>query len=217
LGVEQVVLLANSFGSVLGLRLARQHPELYSAYVGTDQNIHDANGDTSAHQALLARLRAAGKRKAITSVEEMGTDVRHWTARQNAEYAKLCTASDPLTMRTLKTVVARSLWLSPSHSLRDMGHVLKGMRFSERIVPETAAFDDWADGTRFDLPFFIFQGDRDVLTPPDLAKRFFDDVQAPVKAFGLIEDASHFASFRHPDQFLRLMLTHVRGRVGRGV
>lgn len=210
LGVGRVVLLANSFGSVLGLRLARRHPELYSAYVGTDQNIHDAGRDISAREALLARLRAAGKRKALAAVEEMGPDTRRWTARQHADYAKLSTTSDPFTMRTLKTVVVRSLWSSPAHSLRDMGHVLKGMRFSERIVPQTASFDDWADGTTFDLPFFVFQGDRDVLTPPSLAKRFFDDVRAPVKTFELIEDASHFASFQHPDRFLRLMLTRVR-------
>jgi pimeloyl-ACP methyl ester carboxylesterase len=213
LGVDQMVLLANSFGSVVGLRLARQHPHLYSAYVGTDQNIHDGGVDTSAHQALLARLRAAGKRRALAAVEEMGPDKRRWTARQHAHYAKLSTTSDPLTTRTLKTVVVRSLWFSPSHSLREIGQVQKGMSFSERIVPETAAFDDWADGTRFELPFFIFQGDKDVLTPPDLAKRFFDDVQAPAKRFGLIEDASHFASFLHPEQFLRLMLTHVRPMV----
>ncbi|MFE0606612.1 hypothetical protein ACFW2T_27495 [Streptomyces sp. NPDC058892] len=42
--------------------------------------------------------------------------------------------------------------------------------------------------------------------PADRALAFFDDVEAPVKEFALIEDASHFASFRHPD----LMLTRVR-------
>ncbi|MFI6764587.1 hypothetical protein [Streptomyces sp. NPDC050355] len=49
-----------------------------------------------------------------------------------------------------------------------------------------------------------------MLTPTDRARRFFDDVEAPIKEFALIENASHFASFRHPDQFLHLMLTKVR-------
>jgi hypothetical protein len=31
-----------------------------------------------------------------------------------------------------------------------------------------------------------------------------------VKDFALIPDASHFASFRHPDRFLDLMLSRVR-------
>ncbi|MFC7646477.1 alpha/beta fold hydrolase [Streptosporangium lutulentum] len=46
LAVEKVLLVANSFGSFLGLRLARSHPELYSAYVGTDQNINAAAATT---------------------------------------------------------------------------------------------------------------------------------------------------------------------------
>ncbi|MEV7597513.1 hypothetical protein AB0O91_09005 [Kitasatospora sp. NPDC089797] len=36
---------------------------------------------------------------------------------------------------------------------------------------------------------------------------------APVKEFALIRNAGHFASFRHPDRFLDLMLTKVRPAV----
>jgi len=210
MGVEQVVLVANSFGGTFGLRLARQYPDRYSAYVGTDQPIHDGGRDDSAHQALLARLRAAGKRKELAAVEEMGADLRTWTAEQYAAHAKIVATTDPLTFRTMKSVVMKSLWFSPLHSLGELGTLGKGMKLSERILPGTAAFDDWADGTAFDLPFFVFQGDRDVLTPTDRARRYFDDVQAPVKEFALIEDAAHFASFLHPDRFLHLMLTKVR-------
>ncbi|MFI6443433.1 alpha/beta fold hydrolase [Kitasatospora sp. NPDC050543] len=210
LGVDRVVLVANSFGSAFGLRLARRHPHLYSAYVGTDQNIHDGGRDDRAHRALLARLRAAGKRKELAAVEKIGPDARAWTAEQYGAYAKIVATTDPLTLRTMKSVVMKSLWFSPLHSLRELGTLGKGMKLSEQILPATAAFDDWADGTRFDLPFFVFQGDQDVLTPTDRARSFFDDVQAPVKDFALIEDAAHFASFRHPERFLDLMLTKVR-------
>ncbi|MGK4581889.1 alpha/beta fold hydrolase [Kitasatospora sp. HPMI-4] len=209
LGVDQVVLVANSFGSVFGLRLARRHPELYSAYVGTDQNILGV-GEDSARQALLARLRAAGRHRDVALVERMSPDRTAWTAEQYGAYAKLVVTSDPLTYDTMKTVVVRSLWFSPLHSLRDLRDAFKGMSLSERIVPEVAGFDDRADGTRFELPFFIFQGEGDVFTTPELAKRFLDDVQAPVKDFALIRDAGHFASFRHPERFLELMLTKVR-------
>ncbi|MEU7553026.1 hypothetical protein AB0B01_11880 [Streptomyces sp. NPDC044571] len=119
-------------------------------------------------------------------------------------------ASDPFTLDNLKRVVLRSLWFSPLHTLGEIGQYFAAMTFSGVLTPETAAFDDRADGTRFEIPFFVFQGDRDVITPADRARRFFDEVEAPVKEFALIEDASHFASFRRPEQFLHLMLTRVR-------
>ncbi|MGW7100000.1 alpha/beta fold hydrolase [Streptomyces sp. NPDC054838] len=212
LGVRRVVLLANSFGSIFGLRLVRDHPELFSAYVGTDQNVPDtdADGGACAHRAVLDRLRTAGKTRQLARIEALGPDPRAWSAGQRATYSRLCAQSDPLTLDTLKKVVLGSMWLSPLHTLRDLRDFFKGQGFSERAAEDAAGFDARADGTRFEVPFFVFQGELDVLTPPERAKAFFDEVEAPVKAFALIGGASHFASFRRPEVFLELLLTHVR-------
>jgi pimeloyl-ACP methyl ester carboxylesterase len=204
------VLLGCSFGSSIGLRLARDHPELYCAYVGTDQNINAGGRDDTAYRALLGRLGAAGKRKELAAVTTMGPDKSAWSAEDWSRYNKHTVGSDPLTFDTVKTVVVGSLLSSPLHSLRELPAYTRAMSFSERIVPESAAIDEWAEGTTFAIPFFIFQGERDVITPPAPVRRFFDDVTAPVKDFALIQDASHFACFRHPDRFLDLMLTKVR-------
>ncbi|WP_330261715.1 alpha/beta fold hydrolase [Streptomyces sp. NBC_00539] len=244
LGVRRVVLVANSFGSVFGLRLVRNHPELFSAYVGTDQNVPDADRDACAYRDLLERLRAAGKTKQLARAEALGADQRAWSAGQRATYDRLRTQSDPLTLDTLKKVVLGSMWLSPLHTLRDLRDYFKGQHFSERVAEGTTGLtddhrgdqaddhaddhtddqaDDQADdpadetadetGTRFEVPFFVFQGELDVLTPPERAKAFFDAVEAPLKHFALIGGASHFASFRRPEAFLELLLTHVRPAV----
>ncbi|MFE7623691.1 alpha/beta fold hydrolase [Streptomyces sp. NPDC057509] len=210
MGVDKVLLVANSFGTVLGLRLARLHPELYSAYVGTDQNIYGGGRDRGAHDALLERLRAAGKRKDLAAITAMGPDPAAWTPEQWSARAKIVVTSDPLTYDTMKTVVVRSLWFSPLHSLRGLRSYMRGMTFSERVAPEVVGIDEWAEGTEFALPFFVFQGAHDVLTPPEPAHAFYEAVTAPVKDFALIDEASHFASFRHPDRFLDLMLTRAR-------
>ncbi|MFJ6799110.1 alpha/beta fold hydrolase [Streptomyces sp. NPDC091268] len=215
LGADRAVLVANSYGTVFGLRLARNHPELYSAYVGTDQNVQCAGRDTTAHEALLGRLRAAGGGKRLARAEAIGPDAHAWTGAQRAEYAKLCAQSDPLTLDTLKKVVLGSMWLSPLHSLRDLRDYFRGQRFSERAAEGTAGFDDRADGTRFEVPFFVFQGEFDTLTPTAAAKAFFDEVEAPVKHYAVIEGASHFASFRRPERFLELLLAHVRPALAR--
>ncbi len=219
LGVDRLLLVANSFGTVTGLRLARNHPELYSAYVGTDQNIMEGGRNTSGYEALLARLEKAGKRKELARMVSIGPDRSAWSPQEWSEYAKTVVTTDPLTYETMKTVVIRSLWFSPFHTLRGLRAYLKGMNFSEQLGPQGTTIDEYADGTAFRIPFFLFQGDCDVLTPPEPARRYWAEVTAPVKDFALIRDASHFASFRHPDQFLELMLDKVRpvvtGEAGR--
>ncbi|MCX4963134.1 alpha/beta fold hydrolase [Streptomyces virginiae] len=211
--VDQVVLMPSSFGTTFGLRLARNHPELYSAYVGTDQNIQEAGRDTSAYDGTLERLRAAGRTKDVATIEAMGSDPRRWTSAQRSSYDKLCAGSDPLTLDTVKKVIIGSLWLSPLYTLGRIKAYFGGQGFSEPVTEGASEFDDLADGTRFEMPFFIFQGALDVITPAARAKAYFDAVEAPVKAFELIEGASHFAALRRPDRFLDLLLTHVRPAV----
>lgn len=95
-----------------------------------------------------------------------------------------------------------SLLTSPLHSLREVRTYVQAMSFSEVLAPQSVTIDEWDEGTTFTIPFFLFPGESDVITPPESAKRFFDDVTAPIKEFALIENASHFAAFRRPDRFL---------------
>ncbi|MGQ4389808.1 alpha/beta fold hydrolase [Streptomyces sp. SAS_270] len=213
LGVERVVLVGHSLGSGFGVRLIREHPERFSAYVGIDQNVYDAGRDGSAYKDLLERLRAAGKGKETAAVEEMGADPRSWTAEQHALYHRYVMATNPESVAALKSAVLPSLWWSPLHSLPDLPAFFQGMKLSAQIFPETTHFDDWADGTGFEVPFYIFQGEHDLVTPPGRAQRFFDEVTAPDKHFELVEDAAHFSAYTHPDRFLSLLLDRVRPQV----
>lgn len=209
LGVERLLLVANSFGTNLGLRLARDHPERFSAYVGTDQNINDGGRERTAYYALLDRLEKTGKKKQLAEARSWGEDKSRWTAKQWSEYAKLVVTSDPLTYDTMKTVVIRSLWFTPLFNLRGLKKYLAAMTFSEQIAPQAVGIDERAEGTAFRIPVFFFQGERDALTPPEPVRRFAAEVDAPAKDFATIEGCSHFASFRNPDRFLELLLTRV--------
>lgn len=210
LGVDRVLLLANSFGTNIGLRLARDHPELFHAYVGTDQQINAGGRERSAYRAMLARLGRGGSRQDLADATAMGSDRRAWTATDWSLYNKLVTTSDPLSYDTLRSVLVRSLWFCPQLGLRGLQKNLRGIEFSEQLCPQAVAIDEWAEGTSFDLPVFVFQGDGDTMTPPAPARAFMNVVSAPRKEFVLLENATHFAVFRQPEQFLHLLLDKVR-------
>ncbi|WP_227985002.1 alpha/beta fold hydrolase [Nocardia spumae] len=209
LDVDKVVLVGCSFGSFVALRLARSHPEFFSAYVGTDQNINAGGRDRTAYAGLLDRLEKTGKRQDLAAVTAMTADRSAWTTADRSRFDKHAVGSDPLTLDTVKKVVMGSLLTSPLHSLAEVRTYTRAMSFSECLAPQSVTIDEWAEGTDFAIPFFLFQGEYDVITPPRSAQRFFDDVTAPIKKFALIEDASHFAALRRPDRFLDLLRTHV--------
>ncbi|MGW1022178.1 alpha/beta fold hydrolase [Streptomyces sp. NPDC002577] len=209
LGVQRVVLLGCSFGSAIAMRVARSHPELVSAYIGTDQKIFDGGRDTSDYYAALDRLEQAGKKKELATVRDMGPDQRAWSAEQFSHFSRFASATDPHTFAAMKSVVMKSLWYSPLHSLREIITFFKSFMVSAAVLPSTASLDDWVDGNRFDVPFFVVQGACDLVNTPARARAFFDDVQAPVKEFTLIEDAGHFAAYKRPELFLDFLLTRI--------
>ena len=63
------------------------------------------------------------------------------------------------------------------------------------MFSELMAYDAWRLGTRFEVPFFLFQGETDVITLTTLAEEYFEEVEAPTKGQALIRDAGHFAAF----------------------
>jgi pimeloyl-ACP methyl ester carboxylesterase len=75
-----------------------------------------------------------------------------------------------------------------------------------------AQFMQWdarAFGTDFEIPFFLFQGASDVVTLTQPAVDYFAEVSAPHKALVLIDGASHFCAFTHPEPFLAALRQHV--------
>jgi pimeloyl-ACP methyl ester carboxylesterase len=119
--------------------------------------------------------------------------------------------SDPHGYSQTIKLLKDAVWYAPGWKLKDIRTFVAGMRFSlERLLPEFSRYDAWAQGTSFKVPVFIFQGENDVLTTPAQAREYFDDLVAPVKRMVLITDAGHFAAFLQTEQFLHLLLAHVR-------
>src|SRR5262249_5492905 len=152
----------------------------------------------------------AGDAKAVRALERIGPDPSRWDLR--AYTTKL--------RQTVKTETAGpgfnrfllpAILLSPGHSLLDLLHLFRGLSLSgERLFKDYMAYDAWQVGTRFDVPFFVVQGEGDVFTLTSLVEMYFEAVQAPIKRFKRIAGASHFVAFTHQEECLAELMEHVR-------
>jgi pimeloyl-ACP methyl ester carboxylesterase len=100
---------------------------------------------------------------------------------------------------------------SPLYSLRELYTLFVGFQWSTaQMFTELKAYDARRLGSHLEVPFFLLQGETDVITVTSLAEEYFQDVQAPAKELALIPDAGHFAAFTRPDRFLAELVTRVR-------
>jgi pimeloyl-ACP methyl ester carboxylesterase len=208
---DKVVVLAESMGTLTGLPLARRRPDLLSALVVTDLYVDMAANEAGKWQLTLERLRAAGNAKGVAALDQIGPDPGRWDLaawNTNMAWAFKTNLPTPKLDRRLLFPLALS---SPLYSLRDLATLFAGFQWSTaQMFPELRAWDARRLGTRFEVPFFLFQGERDVITLTSLATKYFEEVQAPTKGLALIGDAGHFAAFTQPDRFLAELLTQVR-------
>jgi pimeloyl-ACP methyl ester carboxylesterase len=211
LGKDKVILLAESMGTLTGTPLVKHRPDLFHALVATDLYVDMARNEALKRQMTLDRLRAAGDSKGVAALERIGGDPTRWDLRAwntNMGWAFKTNLPTPNLDRKLLFPLALS---SPIYTLRDLYTLGMGFLWSTaQMFEEIKPYDARRLGTRFEIPFFLFQGESDVITLTSLATEYFTEVEAPAKELVLIKDAGHFAAFTQPDRFLTELLTRVR-------
>jgi len=211
LNQSKIFLLASSLGSTFGTRVVRLRPELFYAYIGTDQNVGMGSAGHNHFNETIERLRVLGLQKGVTTLERIGADPFRWSVKDFEAVAHWTMRSRPADFKRTMKLLKEAVWYSPRWRLMDIRSFVAGMHYSlEQLLPDIVRYSAWQEGTRFRVPFFVFQGEADTLTPPKQAKAFFDDLAAPMKCFRLIPGTGHFAAFLEPQRFLDLLLLHVR-------
>lgn len=203
LGQERVILMAGSMGTLVGLPMVQRRPDLFRAYVGTDFYVDMVDNERRGREQTLARLREAGNRRGVAALGALDPDPRTWDFRAWGKRMQWSMATDPTTPNAVFRLVLPLLLTNPDYSLRDAAAWLRGFgKVNEATFEQFMRFDARALGTAFEVPFYLLQGARDVVTLTEPAVEYFAEVRAPAKELVLIEGASHFAAFTQPGRFL---------------
>jgi pimeloyl-ACP methyl ester carboxylesterase len=204
---NRIVVVAHSFGSILGLRMVQARPDLFYAYVGTGQVADATKNYSVAYAALLEKAQATGNQQAVDELRRIGPPPyangegyqvqRKWSNRfEGAD-------------RFLYGTIGLTL-VAPGGSVQDLYDSLDGQNLSsERLVPQTRTFTSRDLGLEFRVPMFFFQGTEDFTSPTALARQYLGAIKAPLKKLVPI-DGGHFAVFMHSDQFLEKLVALVR-------
>lgn len=208
LGQDKIILVGHSWGSILGVFMAKARPDLFYAFVGTGQVAHPGNTYTVSHRELLAKAAALGEQGAIRELREVGPPP-YSGGRGYAVQRKWSNAFEGADV-FIAAMFGHAL-TAPSYTLRDVNDWLDGQNVSaQRLVPQTSALGASALAGDFALPVFVIQGAEDFTTPTALAKGFVDSIRAPRKAFVAIGGGGHFAVFMRSNAFLSELVSRVR-------
>jgi pimeloyl-ACP methyl ester carboxylesterase len=204
----KIVLVGVSWGSILGVHMVKARPDLFYAYVGTGQVVDRRKGKTIAYAQLLAEARARNDRRAVEELEANGPPPYDSMSKAGV-HTRWAMAYEP-GAPSRWDVISIVLFESSAGPL-ELRDYVRGLRNSDDH------FRDQGDrvvlpslGTNFAVPFFVFQGDVDNVTPAQLARTYVEMISAPQKEFVAIANAGHNAIATRSADFLALLLQRVR-------
>jgi pimeloyl-ACP methyl ester carboxylesterase len=194
-----VVLLGHSVGSVIGVLMAKQRPDLFAAYVGTDQIANMRENEQRSYAMLLERT--AGDSAQRTSVTEVGPPP-YATGKQWLRKQELISATDP-TQKSFEKKLFPMIMTAPNYSMQDMMAFGKGLLYSaSALCAEMMTRNLYDLGTEFKTPIAFILGERDVIDPTELGVAYYNRIEAPTKRLTIIPGAGHGAMLMTPDTFL---------------
>jgi pimeloyl-ACP methyl ester carboxylesterase len=207
---NKIIALGHSWGTMIGVRMVKERPDLFSAYVGTGQVVSIPEKEPVNYADAMARLRAAHDQSGIDALQKIGPppykqqdDIsveRDWSERYDIP-------SERDLFANLRLVAA----FAPGWSLWDIYQSLQASNYANKqTFTATSDYDARKLGPKFDVPFFVINGAQDRVTPAKFAKAYVDFVQAPHKEFIAIGGAGHSAVLTRPDVFLHELVTRVR-------
>jgi pimeloyl-ACP methyl ester carboxylesterase len=213
LHADKIVLLGWSWGSMVGIEMARKRPDLFAAYVGTGQLVSLAANEAMAYANVLATARQRGVTQAIKELEAIGPPPYD-------SYGELATerkwAGDFAGGNESVVALLALAMVGPRYSIADVVSYVRGLLASQdhfmgpTLDGPIFHFDLGATATELEVPIVFIQGTDDNVTPAALARDYFDRLTAPQKAYVPIEGGGHAAIVDNTGAFVAALNEHVR-------
>ncbi len=212
-GRRKIVLVGHSWGSIVGVKLARLHPDWFYAYVGTGQFVAFQLNETMGYDATLAAARKDGNADAIRDLERiapfpdmahpdrnianLGTE-RRWLAHYGGYYWRNNVGHE-----------GELNPFSPDYSDEELKVRDTAQGFSIQALWSELGKVDLRGDTTFKEPVFFIQGRHDVGTNATLLGQWYGTVHAPKKKLIWLEDSAHMTFQEEPGKFLVTLVNEV--------
>jgi pimeloyl-ACP methyl ester carboxylesterase len=210
---DRVVLLAHSFGTIVGVKLAQRRPDLLYAYVGMGQFVDAKRSESLGYEATLADARADKNSEAIAQLEAIAPFPDPARPERNLQNL-------PIERRWLahyggyfhdggEGLHYAAARLSPTHSAADLQTSQEAHEFIIAAMWQQLAAVDLNHDLKFRVPIIIMQGRYDRGTSSQLVSEWHAAVSAPVKKLIWFENSAHMVYEEEPGRLLVALANEV--------
>ncbi len=209
-GQQRLLLVGNSWGSILGVRVAARWPERFFAYVGVTQQVNVAETDRLGWERTLDRARKAGDGDAVQTLEAIGPPP-YKPEDFAGHYWKLIQlqgrlGGSPETRARVDGQLGIAL-AAREYSIVDRINFFRGLWYGwTRVYSQLGDLDYERSASRLRVPVELFLSHDDITVPAAPAERWLSNLEAPTKRVTWFDGFSHGLVYESGPAFVDAMV-----------
>ena len=209
---EGIVLVGQSWGTLLGVLAVHREPALYSAFVGTGQMVSPLETDRIFHADTLAWARDEGMTGLAAELAQIGPppyssmlDYETALSHEHEVYPYDHTGNSEGAGGFSEN------FLVPEYTLVDQVHLLGSfMDTFGALYPRIQGVDLRRDAPSLEVPVFFVQGAHEARGRAEPFAQWYTALTAPRKELVVLDTSGHRPLFEQPEEFVEVMTGTVR-------
>lgn len=214
---EKIYLLAQSYGTFIGIQLASQYPQLFHAYVGIAQVSNQSESEKLAYTYMLEEYKKQGNTKMVERFENYAI----YESEEDFEtYLNSSLREEALhklgvgTMRDMDSVIT-GIFLPvmgcSAYTLSEKINIWRGKAFLNHStnLGDDSFIDLTETITELEIPTYFISGVYDYNVSCALAKEYLNKLQAQIKGFYTFKKSAHSPLFEEQELFVQIMTEDV--------
>ena len=220
-GKEKIYMIAHSGGTPIALSAASREPQLYHAYIAMAQITKQYESEKIAYKYMLEQYAKAGNQKKISELKKfrvLESDSNIISFYKSAVRDQYMHELGIGTMRNMKSVfsgVFIPVWTCKAYTLKEKINIWRSKFFflpKTELLNEICRNDFTAKIPKLNIAVYFFSGKYDLTVNINLAKEYFNQLEAPVKGFYTFDKSAHSPIFEEPQKVKDILEKDVLNR-----
>jgi pimeloyl-ACP methyl ester carboxylesterase len=211
---KKIFVLGHSWGSYLGLEIARRHPQWLHAYIGMGQITDSMESERRGWHFAMDQARRANNEQAVRELQSIagyaqGDRPLQWKdVELQRKWLGFYGGAVHGRKRFDHEIVGTAL--APEYSDADVQSIWVASDFSEEHLLPTVLTTDFRSVTRLECPMILFNGRHDYNVSASVAAQWFERLQAPSKTLVWFERSAHDIVNEEPGKVLLSLVQYAR-------
>ncbi len=199
---EKIYLAGNSWGSIIGLKMAQAQPQKFHSYIGISQVINSKRGRELTRDWLRELALKKGDSTTIAVLDSLDeksiTNDLQALMKESELVARYNVHNQDVEIQVVK---ARSYY--DDYKLEDM---MKGAFFSIEFLINDLTDINFDNLTELDIPVYLIHGRNDWTCPTLLDNEWIENLSAPKKEIIWMENSTHGPPMEEPKLFNKILI-----------